>query len=325
MQPILQVNGLDKIFKVKSSRLFEPPKPLQALSGINFEVMAGETIGVIGESGCGKSTLGKIIMGIESATSGTILFHGENILGADRARKKKLYKDIQIIFQDPYSSLDPRKTVEYLIEEPMVIHQIGTPQSRKAKVIELLELVGLSRYQANRFPHEFSGGQRQRINIARALTLEPQLIICDEPVSALDVSIQSQVLNLFNDLQKKLGLTYIFISHDLNVVKYISDRIAIMYLGSIVEMGTAAEIYRDPKHPYTNALFNAIPPESPFTQESVRLLKGEVPSPFRKPQGCPFSTRCPKFQSRCQAAGIPFKKMSPTHKVACTLYEEEEH
>ncbi|MGL6201485.1 MAG: ABC transporter ATP-binding protein [Lachnospiraceae bacterium] len=321
MQPILQVNGLNKVFKVKSSKLFEPPKPLQALSGIDFEVRQGETIGIIGESGCGKSTLGKIIMGIESATSGSIRFNDENILGVGKERKKQLRKDIQIIFQDPYSSLDPRKTIEYLIEEPMVIHHVGTPQSRKAKVIELLELVGLSRYQASRYPHEFSGGQRQRINIARALTLDPKLIVCDEPVSALDVSIQSQVLNLFNELQKKLGLTYIFISHDLNVVKYISDRIAIMYLGSIVEMGTAAEIYNDPKHPYTNALFHAIPPESPLVQEDVRLLKGEVPSPFHKPKGCPFSTRCPKYQPRCQEGNIPFKEMSQTHKVACTIYQ----
>jgi len=320
MQPILEVKGLNKIFKVKSNKLLEKAKALQALSNISLSVFPGETLGVIGESGCGKSTLGKVIMGIEAPTSGSIEFEGNDILSTTKAEKRQLLKDIQIVFQDPYSSLNPRKTIEYLIAEPMVIHNIGTPESRREKVTELLELVGLSRYQAKRFPHEFSGGQRQRVNIARALALSPKLIVCDEPVSALDVSIQSQVLNLFNDLQKNLNLTYIFISHDLSVVKYISDRIAIMYLGNIVEVGTAEEIYKAPKHPYTNALFNAIPPESPLENAEVELLKGEVPSPFNKPVGCPFSTRCPKVQPCCSQGDIPFVDVSPTHQVACVLY-----
>lgn len=320
-QALLNVAHLDKIFKLKSSKLFERERKLQALNDISFSVFEGETLGVIGESGCGKSTLGKVIMGIESATAGQIEYNGEDILHVGKERKKQLRKDIQIVFQDPYSSLDPRKTVEYLIQEPMLIHNIGTPESRKKRVIELLELVGLSRYQAGRFPHEFSGGQRQRVNIARALALDPKLLVCDEPVSALDVSIQSQVLNLFKDLQNKLNLTYIFISHDLSVVKYISDRIAIMYLGNIVELGISSDIYKNPLHPYTHALFDAIPPENPLEQKESALLKGEVPSPFNKPKGCPFSTRCPKAQPRCSEGPIPFTQISPTHQVACILYE----
>lgn len=308
---------------MKSSKLFEKERQLLALSDVSFEVFEGETLGVIGESGCGKTTLGKVIMGIESATSGNIDFEGKTILHTNKAQQKQLSKDIQIVFQDPYSSLDPRKTVGYLIEEPMVIHKIGTPESRKTRVNELLELVGLTRYQANRYPHEFSGGQRQRVNIARALALEPKLLVCDEPVSALDVSIQSQVLNLFNDLQKKLNLTYIFISHDLSVVQYISDRIAIMYLGNIVETGTAEEIYKNPKHPYTNALFDAIPPENPIQTKETNLLQGEVPSPFNKPAGCPFSTRCPSAKPKCSQGRIPYVSFSDTHKVACVLYENQ--
>ena len=235
---------------------------------------------------------------------------------------KNIRKDIQIIFQDPYSSLDPRKTIGSIIEEPMIIHNIGTPAERKEKVIELLKEVGMDTFHVNRYPHEFSGGQRQRINVARALALNPKVIVCDEPVSALDVSVQAQVLNLLKDLQKKFNLTYIFISHDLSVVKYISDRIAIMYLGKIIEIGDAKNIYREPRHPYTKALFSAIPPESPFENKEKFQLTGDIPSPLNLPEGCPLSTRCPNCMDICIKKMPELKNIEEKHKVACFLYQK---
>ncbi|MGB7605404.1 MAG: dipeptide ABC transporter ATP-binding protein [Lutisporaceae bacterium] len=321
---ILKVKNLTKTFTIKSSQLFEPPKYLKAVNDVSFEVAEGETLGIIGESGCGKSTLGKSLLRLINPTSGTIQYGDVSILALSDKETKRLRKDIQIIFQDPYSSLDPRKTAGSIIEEPMIIHHMGRASERKKRVNELLQLVGLDEYHANRYPHEFSGGQRQRINVARALALNPKLIVCDEPVSALDVSIQAQVLNLLKELQQKLGLTYLFISHDLSVVKYISDRIAIMYLGRIVEMGNSREIYKNPMHPYTKALFSAIPPENPLEKKKSILLEGEIPSPLNLPPGCAFSSRCPDCMERCKKEVPELKEVGEGYTVSCWLYEKKE-
>lgn len=318
---VLKVNNLSKIFKVKSNKLFDKPKMLKAVNDVSFEVLEGETLGVIGESGCGKSTLGRCIIQLLQPSSGEVLYNDAKINDLNSSELKKIRKDIQIIFQDPYSSLDPRKTVGAIIEEPMIIHNIGKHEDRKNKVIELLKEVGLDTFHVNRYPHEFSGGQRQRINVARALALNPKVIVCDEPVSALDVSVQAQVLNLLKDLQKKFNLTYVFISHDLSVVKYISDRIAIMYLGKIVEIGDAKNIYKEPKHPYTKALFSAIPPESPFENKQKLVLEGDVPSPLNLPSGCPLSTRCPNYMEKCSKTVPELKDIGDNHQVACFLYK----
>lgn len=318
---ILKVENLTKTFEVKSNKLFGKSRHLNAVNDVSFEVYEGETLGVIGESGCGKSTLGKCLLHLISPSSGTIQYKDTSISKLSEKEIKKLRKDIQIVFQDPYSSLDPRKTAGSIIEEPMIIHHTAEASDRKKKVEELLKLVGLDIYHVNRYPHEFSGGQRQRINIARALALEPKLIVCDEPVSALDVSVQSQVLNLLKELQQKLGLTYIFISHDLSVVKYVSNRIAIMYLGRIVEMGDSKDIYLNPMHPYTKALFSAIPPESPMEEKKSILLKGEIPSPLNLPPGCAFSSRCPECMERCMKEVPKLVEIKNGYKVACWLYE----
>lgn len=319
---ILKVSHLSKVFKIKSPQLFGKPSYLKAVNDVSFEVNKGETLGIIGESGCGKSTLGKCILNLIRPTSGEIYYNGIEILSLPPKEMKALRKEINMVFQDPYSSLDPRKTAGYQIEEAMKIHNIGTTKERNDKVEELLKLVGLDYYHSIRYPHEFSGGQRQRINIARVLAMDLNLIVCDEPVSALDVSIQSQVINLLKDLKRKFKLTYIFISHDLSVVKYISDRIVIMYLGKIVEIGNAADIYKKPYHPYTEALFSAIPPESPFEEKSKISLSGEIPSPLDLPKGCAFSTRCPRCTDRCLQEIPELKDINQNnHKVACFLYE----
>ncbi|WP_066497382.1 ABC transporter ATP-binding protein [Abyssisolibacter fermentans] len=320
-EAILSVENLTKIFNIKSDKLFGPPKRLKAVNNVSFEVYEGETVGIIGESGCGKSTLGRSIIRLIEPTSGNVLYKDVSLTKISDNEMKKMRKDIQIIFQDPYSSLDPRKTTGSIIEEPMIIHNMGTAKERKEKVIELLELVGLTKYHATRYPHEFSGGQRQRINIARALSLDPKLIVCDEPVSALDVSVQAQVLNLLKDLQKRLNLTYLFISHDLSVVKYISDRIAIMYLGKIVEIGKSEDIYEKPLHPYTKALFSAIPPENPLEKKQKILLEGEIPSPLNLPPGCPFSSRCPNCVDECKKIVPQLSDVKDGHEVACILYK----
>jgi len=318
---IMSVEKLTKTFKIKSNKLFDSLKHLNAVNDVSFDVYEGETLGIIGESGCGKSTLGRSLLQLIRPTSGTIKYMNISMSGLSDKEIKKLRKEVQIIFQDPYSSLDPRKTAGSIIEEPMIIHRMGGTADRKKRVIELLKLVGLDEYHANRYPHEFSGGQRQRINIARALALDPKLIVCDEPVSALDVSIQAQVLNLLKELQKRLELTYIFISHDLSVVKYISDRIAIMYLGRVVEMGNSKEIYEKPMHPYTKALFSAIPPESPLEKKEGILLKGEIPSPLNLPPGCAFSSRCPECMERCTRESPELAECRQGYKVACWLYK----
>jgi oligopeptide/dipeptide ABC transporter ATP-binding protein len=319
---MLKAEGLTKIFKIKSPKLFAPSMTLRALDGVSFEVKKGETLGVIGESGCGKSTLGRTLLRLTEPTSGKIFYEGRSLTNLPRKEMKALRKELNLIPQDPYSSLDPRKTAGYLIEEPMVIHGIGTPQQRKERVGELLRMVGLDIYHAARYPHEFSGGQRQRLNIARALAMNLKLLVCDEPVSALDVSVQAQVVNLLRELKEKLKLTYIFISHDLSVVKYISDRIAIMYLGRIVETGGSAEIYAEPLHPYTEALFSAIPPESPFEEKKKIRLEGEVPSPMNLPRGCAFSTRCPRCLPVCREETPVLRPVGGGHQTACFLYEE---
>ncbi len=321
---ILQVNHLTKTFKVKSQKLFEKPYLLNAVNDVSFEVRRGETLGIIGESGCGKSTLGKSILRLIEPTSGEVIYDDKSLTELDRKEMASLRQEINMIFQDPYSSLDPRMTTGDLIEEPMIIHNIGTPESRKERVQELLKLVGLDYYHAVRYPHEFSGGQRQRINIARALAMNVKLLVCDEPVSALDVSVQAQVLNLLKELKDTLDLTYIFISHDLSVVKYISDRIVIMYLGRIMEIGDAEEIYKNPAHPYTKALFSAIPPVSPFEQKETIKLTGEIPSPLNMPAGCPFGNRCPYCTDACREAVPELKEIGKDHQVACVRYQNGE-
>ena len=320
-EAILKVERLTKTFKIKSPRLFTPPGYLRAVNDVSFEVAEGETLGIIGESGCGKSTLGKCLLRLTEPSSGEILYQGQSLTDLKHAEMKALRKELNIVSQDPYSSLDPRKTAGYLIEEPMVIHGIGTGRERRERVNELLSLVGLDYYHAIRYPHEFSGGQRQRLNIARALAMRLKLLVCDEPVSALDVSVQAQVINLLKELKNKLKLTYIFISHDLSVVKYISDRIAIMYLGRIVEIGNSADIYARPLHPYTEALFSAIPPESPLEEKKKIRLTGEVPSPMNLPLGCAFSTRCPRCMSRCSGEIPALLDRGDDHQVACFLYD----
>ncbi len=321
-KPILQVKNLTKEFKLKSSKFGQKPSILHALNDVSLDVYEGETLGVIGESGCGKSTFGKCVVQLYRATSGSVEFDGADVLKMNNAELHRIKRDIQMVFQDPFSSLDPRMTAGQLVEEPLIAHGIiKDKKERAAKALELLQTVGLDIQHVHRYPHEFSGGQRQRINIARALALNPKLIVCDEPVSALDVSIQAQILNLFNDLQKKFGLTYIFISHDLSVIKHISDRIAIMYLGRVVELCDAQGIYDNPMHPYTKALLSAIPPESPLEKKERIVLKGEIPSPIGDQVGCPLAGRCPNCMERCKTEVPQLKDQGNGHHVACFLYE----
>lgn len=317
---ILSIRNLSKDFRIRGGSFLEKPKTLHALSDVSVDVYEGETLGIIGESGCGKSTFGRCIVKLHKASSGEIIYNGEDIVGKTGPELKKLRKDLQIIFQDPYSSLDPRKTAGETIEEPMTVHNMADPKTRKEKVLSLMREVGLDIQHTHRFPHEFSGGQRQRINVARALALEPRIIVCDEPVSALDVSVQAQVLNLLNDLQKAHELTLIFISHDLSVIRHVSDRIAIMYLGKIVELCKAEEIYTDPLHPYTKALLSAIPPESPFEKKERIQLVGEIPSPIGERKGCSLATRCPYVMDRCRVETPELLEVKEGHRAACFLY-----
>lgn len=319
---ILKVRGLTKEFKIKSHKLGEKPQILHALTDVSLDVYQGETLGIIGESGCGKSTFGKCLVQLHKPTRGTVEYQGRNILELNKKELQGIKKEIQMVFQDPFSSLDPRMTAGKLVEEPMIAHKTEKDKkSRSEKALKLLQTVGLDIQHMHRYPHEFSGGQRQRINIARALALNPQLIVCDEPVSALDVSIQAQVLNLFNRLQKEYGLTYVFISHDLSVIKYISDRIAIMYLGRIVEICNAAELYENPLHPYTKALLSAIPPQSPFEKRERIVLKGEIPSPIGEQTGCPLAGRCSFCMDKCRREMPELHPMGEGHLAACHLYE----
>ena len=316
-EPILQVKNLSKHFKVESGFL-------QAVDGLNFDIYKGETFGLVGESGCGKSTAGRTILRLYEPTSGEVLFEGQNIYDLSPKEMKEHRKEMQMIFQDPYASLDPRMTVEEIIAEPLVIYGIGNKKERRERVIELLEMVGLSAEHSLRFPHEFSGGQRQRIGIARSLALKPKFIICDEPISALDVSIQAQVVNLLKDVQKKLGLTLLFIAHDLSMVRYISDRVAVMYLGKLMEVGTTEDFYSNPLHPYTKALLSAIPIADPDEQRKrVQIeLEGDVPSPINMKPGCRFVDRCPYGDDTCRGRDPEMEEILPGQYVACFKVRE---
>lgn len=327
---ILTVKNLKKHFPIHRGLLLRQVGSVKAVDDVTFEVRAGETLGLVGESGCGKSTLGRALIRIYEPTSGQVSFEGQDFLKHSGKKLRELRKDMQMIFQDPYAALDPRMTVGQILSEPFEIHNIGNSAERKEKVKKLLTTVGLKQTDMNRFPHEFSGGQKQRICIARALALEPKLIICDEPVSALDVSIQAQILNLMNDLQDKFNLTYVFISHDLSVIEHVCDRVAVMYLGKIVEIATRDELFANPQHPYTKALIAAIPRIGEGKRKIKKSLTGEVPSPINPPSGCSFHPRCPYAWDRCKKetpvllqSKINADNSAP-HTVACWLQDEPE-
>jgi len=316
---LVEIRGLKKYFPVHSHFFFREPIYLQAVDGVDLFIQRGETLGLVGESGCGKSTLGRLILRLEEPTEGRILFEGEDIGLYDSKRIRQLRRQMQIVFQDPYSSLNPRKTVGLLIEEPLIVHHVGSKKEREDRVLKLMEVVGLRPEHRNRYPHEFSGGQRQRIAIARALALNPKLIIADEPVSALDVSIQAQVLNLLEDLQQEFHLAYLFIAHDLSVVKHISNRVAVMYLGRIVELAQKRDLYRNPQHPYTQALLSANPIPDPTLNRKRIVLEGDVPSPIQPPSGCRFHPRCRFRKDICPIEVPTLKEIEPNHWVACHL------
>lgn len=318
-QDILVVDKLVKYFPVRSGLLQRVTAWVQAVDKVSFSVKKGETLGMVGESGCGKTTVGRTLLRLIEPTSGDVSFEGKNILKMNQRELKPLRRDMQIIFQDPYASLNPRMPIGESVMEGLQIHNIGRPKERWEIAINMLKKVGLEEYHARRYPHEFSGGQRQRIGIARALALNPKFIVCDEPVSALDVSIQSQVLNILKDLQSEFGLTYLFIAHNLSVVEHISDRVAVMYLGKMVELTDRESLYREPLHPYTKALLSAIPVPHPNVKRERTILKGDVPSPLNPPKGCRFHTRCPIAVAQCSQAEPEFKEVRPGHWVACFL------
>jgi oligopeptide/dipeptide ABC transporter ATP-binding protein len=324
---LLEVKGLKVHFPVYGGVLRRKIGKVYAVDGVSLKIRRGETLGLVGESGCGKTTVGRSILNLVRLTAGEVSFSGRLISGRNTSVFRELRRDMQMIFQDPYESLNSRHTIGQIIEEPFIIHKIGSVRERSKKIRQLLERVGLTEAVYSRFPHEFSGGQRQRIGIARAIALDPKLVICDEPVSALDVSIQSQILNLLLELQRDLGLTYLFIAHDLSVVKHISDRIAVMYLGKIVEYADAHEIYRKPQHPYSVALISSIPKPDPSAKKSNRLiLKGDVPSPITPPSGCRFHTRCPMADNRCSMEAPELLSINGAgeghHLVACHYSHE---
>ena len=318
---LLKVNNLKKYFPVTKGLLQKITGHIKAVESVSFEIQSGKTLGLVGESGCGKTTTGNLIMSLEKPTSGNIYFKGQDIFLMNKKQKKDLCSELQMIFQDPYGSLHPRMNVEKIIGEPIRVNKVYKNNIIKDKVCEILELVGLKTDQLNRYPHEFSGGQRQRIGIARALTLNPKLLIADEPVSALDVSIQAQVINLMIELQEKLNLSYLFISHDLSVIEHVSDEVAVMYLGKIVEYGNCSDIFANPKHPYTKALLSAIPKTNPGESKKRILLKGDVPSPLNHPEGCNFHNRCVEYKKGiCDSISPELIDTGNNHKVACVLY-----
>jgi len=314
---LVKVQDLVKHFPVRGGVLRRIVDWVQAVDGVSFTIRQGETLGLVGESGCGKSTVGRTLLHLLEPTSGTVEFNGADVFGLKKHEMKSLRRNMQIIFQDPYASLNPRKPISDSIMAGLKIHKIGTPNERAEMVMEMLHRVGLEEYHAHRYPHEFSGGQRQRIGIARAIVLNPKFIICDEPVSALDVSIQSQVLNLLQDLQEEFGLTYLFIAHNLSVVEHISDRVAVMYLGKIVELAPRIELFRNPLHPYTQALMSAIPIPKPNLERERIILQGEVPSPQNPPSGCHFHPRCPVAMDRCSVEEPVFEESNQDHWAAC--------
>ncbi len=320
--PLLQVKNLVKHFPVKGGLLQREVGKVHAVDGLSFDLTAGETLGVVGESGCGKSTMGRCLLRLIEPTSGEVWFEGKNVTAMGKNDLRAMARDMQIIFQDPYASLNPRMTVAAIIGEALTIHKLApTKEAYQARIVELLETVGLSADHMRRYPHEFSGGQRQRIGIARALAVNPKLVVCDEAVSALDVSIQAQVINLLEDLQEQFGLTYIFIAHDLSVVEHISDRVAVMYLGRIVEIAPAHDLYITPRHPYTEALLSAVPIPDPTVKRKRVMLQGDVPSPINPPTGCHFHTRCPKAQHpRCSTEKPQLQQAADGHWVACHFH-----
>ncbi|MDQ0189014.1 dipeptide ABC transporter ATP-binding protein [Alicyclobacillus cycloheptanicus] len=317
---LLQVQELTKYFPIKQGVFRRTVGHVRAVDGVTFELRQGQTLGVVGESGCGKSTMGRSILRLIEPTSGVVEFEGKNVIKMSRGQMRAMRREMQIVFQDPYASLNPRFSIQQTLMEPMVIHGLYTPAERAKRVRELLERVGLDPDYAKRYPHEFSGGQRQRIGIARALAVNPKLIMLDEPVAALDVSVQSQVLNLLEDLQQEYNLTYIFVAHDLSVVRHISDQIMVLYLGKMAELADSDELFHDPLHPYTRALLSAVPIPDPDVKRERIILQGDLPSPANPPTGCVFHTRCPMATDVCKQKRPEWKEVKPNHHVACHLY-----
>jgi len=316
--PLIDARNIVKHYPILGGVWMKQTASVKAVDGVSLTIGAGETVGLVGESGCGKTTFGRVILRLEEPTAGEIFFQGKSILGHSRNEMQALRREMQIIFQDPFSSLNPRKTVGQIIGEPLLVHGVGSRQERDRRVLELMEVVGLRKEHMRRYPHQFSGGQRQRIGVARALALNPKLVVCDEAVSALDVSIQAQVINLLKDLQQEFGLTYLFISHDLGVVEHVSDRVAVMYLGKIVEIAPSKDLYLEPLHPYTQALLSAVPIPDPSLQRPGRIiLKGDVPSPIDPPPGCRFHPRCHYAEGLCSEKDPPLSEIRERHWAAC--------
>ncbi len=321
-EKILEVKNLKKYFPVQNTTIHAAPKSVKAVDDVSFNVFKGETFSLVGESGCGKSTTGRCLIGLIPATSGEVMYNGKDVTKLNNKERRLMTSELQMIFQDPYSSLDPRMTVGSIIEEPLLIHKIcKSKQERMERAMDMLKKVGLREDQYYRYPHEFSGGQKQRIGIARALILKPKLIVCDEPVSALDVSIQSQVLNLLSEMKKELDITYVFISHNMSVVRYISDRIGVMYLGHLVEVASTEELYSNPLHPYTQALLSAVPEINPHIKKKQITLQGDIPSPLNPPSGCVFHNRCPYCKPVCEDMLQNLQEVKPGHWVACVDHQ----
>lgn len=320
---LIEVSGLKQYFTKTNGLFGKKVQHIKAVDNVSFHIKKGETLGLVGESGCGKSTTGRTLIKLYEPTDGKIIFDGEDITNYSQKQMLPFRKRMQMVFQDPYASLDSRMTINEIIGEAMVTHGIATGSEKNDRIMDLLDKVGLMKDHANRYPHEFSGGQRQRVGIARALAVNPEFIICDEPISALDVSIQAQVINMLEDLQQDMGLTYLFIAHDLSMVKHISNRIGVMYLGNLVEIGASDEINEHPAHPYTKALLSAVPlPDPKMARERKRIvLQGDVPSPLNPPSGCPFRTRCTKCMKICSEIKPELKEIAPGHQVACHLYK----
>jgi oligopeptide/dipeptide ABC transporter ATP-binding protein len=320
MNNLLEVNRLKKYFPIREGVLSRVVGQVKAVDDVSFTIQEGETLGLVGESGCGKSTTGRALLRLLEPTAGEVHFEGKNLVDMDKKSLRDVRRNMQIVFQDPFASLNPRMTVGTILEEPLKIHGWGDRIERRKKVREILEIVGMSEYHYDRYPHEFSGGQRQRIGIARALITQPKLVIADEPVSALDVSIQSQILNLMKELQQEFKLTYLFISHDLSVVRHITDRVGVMYLGRLVELAPKRDLYATPLHPYTQALLSAVPKPDPLFKQERIILSGDVPSPANPPQGCAFHPRCREAMDICKTQRPEFKTTKEGHWVACHLY-----